>query len=102
MRQVIEILRLKHEHLLSIREIARSWLHPAAKVRANRVRALLRQRPLLTTAQKQTWNPPSEPTLQPLPPVASPAPCTPRCQLAMKRLGSWHAGQAPLQPRRPP
>jgi hypothetical protein len=41
------------------------WLHPAAKVRANRVRALLHEKPLLTNAEKQTWNPPSEQTLQP-------------------------------------
>jgi len=30
------------------------WLHPAAKVRANRVRALLHQAPLLTPAEQQT------------------------------------------------
>jgi hypothetical protein len=34
------------------------WLHPAAKVRANRVRALLHEKPLLTAAEKQTWHPP--------------------------------------------
>src|SRR5437870_10985107 len=28
------------------------WLHPAAKVRANRVRALLRQQPLLSPAEE--------------------------------------------------
>jgi hypothetical protein len=81
------------------------WLHPAAKVRANRVRALLRQKPLLTPAEKQTWHPPAQPTRQDPPPVVSPAPCTPRCPrclLAMKRIGSWRAGQAPLQPRPPP
>ena len=31
------------------------WLHPAAKVRANRVRALLGQQPLLTAAEERAW-----------------------------------------------
>jgi hypothetical protein len=43
------------------------WLHPAAKVRANRVRALLRQQPLLTPAEKDTWQPPADPEDQPPP-----------------------------------
>src|SRR2546426_8952984 len=41
------------------------WFHPAAKVRLNRVRALLRQQPLLTPAEQQTWNPPPDPELEP-------------------------------------
>ncbi len=74
------------------------WLHPAAKVRA-----LLREKPLLTPAEKQTWNPPSPPTLQPPPPVASPAPGTPRCpccQLAMRPhwLLARRTGSAPTSP----
>lgn len=32
------------------------WLHPAAKVRGNRVRALLKQKPVLTVAEDKTWN----------------------------------------------
>jgi hypothetical protein len=41
------------------------WLHPAAKVRANRVRALLRQPPWLTPAEQQTWDPPADPQVEP-------------------------------------
>ena len=81
------------------------WLHPAAKVRGNRVRALLRQQPLLTPAEEQTWTPPAEPDLalpdDPTPAVCS-APLCPRCQQQMKLLGSWHPRQALLHPKRPP
>ena len=37
------------------------WLHPAAKVRGNRVRALLRAPPLLRPAEQQAWQPPADP-----------------------------------------
>src|SRR5439155_27057870 len=40
------------------------WLHPAAKVRANRVLALLRQQPLLSPAEQHAWNPPPDPDLE--------------------------------------
>jgi Putative transposase/Transposase zinc-binding domain len=81
------------------------WLHPAAKVRANRVRALLRQQPLLTPAQKQTWNPPPNPEVKL--PVAQTvgvcsAPLCPRCQQVMRLVGSWRPGQPMLYPKRPP
>ena len=39
---------------------------PAAKVRLNRVRALLHQKPFLTPAEKDTWQPPPQPQQQPL------------------------------------
>jgi len=83
------------------------WLHPAAKVRANRLRALLRQKPLLTMAEKQTWNPPAPPEQQtPSQPQLStrtPQPILcPRCQQAMRRVGSWRPGQPVLYPKRPP
>jgi len=81
------------------------WLHPAAKIRANRVRALLRQRPLLTPAEEHAWNPPPDPEKQ-LPgqePLAvCSAPLCPRCQQPMRLVGSWHSGQALLHPKRPP
>ncbi len=92
------------------------WLHPAAKVRANRVRALLRQAPLLTQAEQQTWNPPADPDLelpgeqararatasgQALNAVCS-APRCPRCQQVMGLVGSWQPGRAMLYPKRPP
>jgi len=86
------------------------WLHPAAKVRANRVRALLREKPLLTPAEQETWNPPPDPDLEP-PPLPQPStlnpqpnrrPLCPLCQRAMRLVGSWHPGRVMLYPKRPP
>jgi hypothetical protein len=81
------------------------WLHPAAKVRANRVRALLREKPLLTRKEKETWQPPPDPDLE-TPGGAKVAVCwaplCPRCQKAMRRMGAWRPGQAILYPKRPP
>jgi hypothetical protein len=81
------------------------WLHPAAKVRANRVRALLGQQPLLTPAEQQTWSPPAEPDLEPPDGetvVACGAPLCPRCQHVMRLVGAWRPGQPMLHPKRPP
>lgn len=81
------------------------WLHPAAKIRANRVRALLKEQPLLTPAEQEKWNPPAEPDLeppadQPLPRAATPlCPC---CQQPMRLIGSWRPGQPSPFPKRPP
>ena len=83
------------------------WLHPAAKVRGNRVRALLRQPPVLTPAEQETWHPPPDPEVEPPP---DPQPSTlnpqphrcPRCQKAMRLAGSWKPGQPMLFPNRPP
>ena len=81
------------------------WLHPAAKVRANRVRALLGQAPLLTIAEQQAWNLPEEmePEIQ-LEKADAPhaAPLCPLCQRAMRLIGSWTAGKILLPPKRPP
>ena len=81
------------------------WLHPAAKVRANRVRALLGQQPLLTPAEEHTWNPPADPDLEPPDGetvVACGAPLCPRCQHVMRWVGAWRPGQPMLYPKRPP
>jgi hypothetical protein len=82
------------------------WLHPAAKVRGNRVRALLRQTPLLTPAEQATWKPTARPDLEtPHEGPAAPAcltPRCPRCQQAMRLMGAWHPGRALLYPKRPP
>ena len=81
------------------------WLHPAAKVRANRVRALLGQQPLLTAAEEQAWNPPADPDCE-LPAgsrvVVCLAPLCPRCQQVMRLVGSWLGAQPMLYPKRPP
>jgi Putative transposase/Transposase zinc-binding domain len=89
------------------------WLHPAAKVRLNRVRALLRLKPVLTPAEVQTWHPLAEPKPQAQTPSAEPVSkpevaCVPfcvRCQKAMRLISSWKPGQPvaiPKRPRRPP
>jgi hypothetical protein len=81
------------------------WLHPAAKVRANRVRALLRQKPLLTPAEAQTWKPAVLPPVK-TPPAPMPerpgSPLCPRCQKAMRLVGCWRVGQPLPFPKRPP
>jgi hypothetical protein len=86
------------------------WLHPAAKVRGNRVRALLGQTPVLTSAEQAQWDPPAEgldPALDLEAPVTAPdpvsaAPLCPRCQKRMVLLGSWHPARPHLYPKRPP
>jgi hypothetical protein len=78
------------------------WLHPAAKVRANRVRALLGQQPLLTAAEERAWNPPADPDSErPTGPHVV-APLCPRCQQVMRLVGSWLCAQPMLYPKRPP
>jgi len=81
------------------------WLHPAAKVRGNRVRALLRQKPLLSPAEQQAWeplgdfhpDPPHTPQLK----VCS-VPLCPRCQQPMRLIGSLERRPLLLLPNRPP
>jgi hypothetical protein len=81
------------------------WFHPAAKVRLNRVRALLRLAPVLSVAQKQTWKIPeglwpAQPSPLPeRPPV--PAPLCPCCQKPMIFLERWEAGDTPPPPQLP-
>jgi hypothetical protein len=81
------------------------WLHPAAKRRANRVRALLRLQPRLTPAEKDAWLPPAQPDLEPSDATEthrSSAPLCPRCRQTMRLVGSWKPGQVLLYPKRPP
>lgn len=112
-----EWLRRFLQHVLP-RNFARvrtfGWLHPAAKVRGNRVRALLRERPLLSPAEQAAWQPPGEPTREtarpapdepphPQPAIKHPPPyLCPRCQQAMRLVGTWSPGQRILLPNRPP
>jgi hypothetical protein len=84
------------------------WLHPAAKARTNRVRALLKQRPVLSPQEIQTWQPPlPEDTpahQQSSAPILSSLPLCPRCQIPMALFAQWRAGQPlpPLPRPRPP
>ncbi len=91
------------------------WLHPAAKVRANRARALLRQQPILSPAEQETWHPPPDPQVErpgAEPPenkmpdgqtiAAGSRPQCPRCRKAMRLVGTWRPGQAMHFPNRPP
>jgi hypothetical protein len=47
------------------------WLHPAAQVRGNRVRVLLGQKPRLSEAECQAWQPPE--ACEPDEPIPDPA-----------------------------
>jgi hypothetical protein len=83
------------------------WFHPAAKIRRNRVRALLGENPLLTPREQQTWNPPSqpEPEIETEAVIApSRAPACPICHKTMNFVGKWSRGHPPpvLHPNRPP
>ena len=113
----LELIRRFLQHVLP-RNFARvrtfGWLHPAAKVRANRVRALLRAPPLLSPAEQAAWQPPRDPageTQRPEPDVPPPPPPAtqnpppyrcPRCQKAMRLVGAWVPGQRMRSPNRPP
>jgi len=81
------------------------WLHPAAKVRANRVRALLGENPVLTAAEQAAWQPPLTSQVEPTPDQPPSEPCgplCPRCRQKMRRVGSWRPGQAMPWPKKPP
>ena len=81
------------------------WFHPASKLRNNRVRALLREAPLLSPAEQQAWQLPAdrdpEPPAEPLP-AARPAPVCPLCHQPMLHVGCWRPRQPILWPKRPP
>lgn len=83
------------------------WLHPAAKVRGNRVRALLGRPPVLSPAQQEAWHPapddePANLADTPDVPARSCAPLCPHCRKVMRRVGIWKAGQSWPLPNRPP
>jgi len=106
-----ELMRRFLQHVLPpsyCRVRSFGWYHPAAKVRANRVRALLHQAPVLSEAEQRTWKMPQaqsgvEPAA-PLQPPPTPAPLCPCCRIPMVLRATWRAGQRPLllpQPRPP-
>jgi hypothetical protein len=86
------------------------WLHPAGKIRGNRVRALLQQAPILTAQEHQTWQQISEAPIDFEAPQHSPEaaldgqPICPCCGRPMLRLGSLprlRAASWPTRPRAP-
>ena len=103
-----ELIRRFLQHVLpaGFHRVRRfGWLHPAARAKLNRVRALLKQPAVLSDAERAAWQPPQtdfEPP-EPLPPPA-PTPLCPQCRQPMTHCGSWGKGQRPLRPpvRGPP
>jgi len=98
-----ELIRRFLQHVLpsGFHRVRRfGWLHPAARLKLNQVRALLDQAPVLTDAERVAWQGP-QPELEPPEPLLAPAPTPlcPQCRQPMIHGGSWHAGQPP---RRPP
>jgi hypothetical protein len=103
-----ELLRRFLQHVLpsGYHRVRRcGWFHPAARPKLNRVRALLKQSPVFTQAEREAWQP-SQETLKTLPPADSQpiptSPC-PHCQKPMVLVGSWRMSQSLLAlPRAPP
>jgi len=92
-----ELLRRFLQHILPSgyhRVRLFGWFHPASRRKLNRVRALLRQDPLLTPAELQTWQP-GEELFEPVQPVepkaAAPPPECPRCKKPMVLKATWRA-----------
>ena len=91
----MEFMRRFLQHILPpnfARVRSFGWLHPAAKVRANRVRALLLQNPVLTPAEEEAWKPPAvsaSPAVECSPSTPVPPPLCPLCHKPMVRVDSW-------------
>jgi hypothetical protein len=103
-----ELIRRFLQHVLpsGFHRVRRfGWLHPAARAKLNRVRALLRQAPVLTDAEQAAWQPPQS-ELEPPEPLPAPEskPLCPHCRRPMIHCGSWAQGQPCLRPpvRGPP
>jgi len=80
------------------------WFHPASRQKLNRVRALLKQGPVLTQAQQDAWQPAQE-VFEPVEPAeikSPPPPQCPHCKKPMVLMGSWPAGQPPRAIARAP
>jgi hypothetical protein len=103
-----ELLRRFLQHILPSgyhRVRLFGWFHPAARSKLNRVRALLKQSPLLTQAQRQAWQPGEElfEPIQPFEPQPAPPPQCPHCKKPMVLMGSWRGGHfVSAKAKRPP
>jgi len=101
-----ELIRRFLQHVLpkGLRRVRLfGWLHPAAKVRGNRVRALLQAAPILTPDEQKTWLTPENSPLEGSSSDAPlcPAPLCPHCGQAMVLVGSWRPARRPLLPTLP-
>jgi hypothetical protein len=104
----LELMSRFLQHILPpgfVRVRTFGWLHPAAKIRANRARALLGQSALLTPLEVQAWHPSKDSLFElpaPQPPPACSVPCCPRCQKPMHLVSSRHPQKMGLPRIRPP
>jgi hypothetical protein len=108
----LELIRRFLQHVLPAgytRVRCFGWFHPAGRKKLNRVRALLKEKPLLTPAEGRAWQLPQE-EFEPLASGeetsaqrATPAlPRCPCCGCPMQRIGCWRPGQWPCAPPRGP
>jgi hypothetical protein len=102
-----ELLRRFLQHVLPCgyhRVRLFGWFHPASRQKLNRMRALLKQSPLLTQAQRDTWLPEEEifEEVEPTEPKSAPPPECPHCKKPMVLVGTWRAGQSPSAIARAP
>jgi hypothetical protein len=96
-----EFLRRFLQHVLpsSFHRVRRfGWLHPAARAKLKRVRALLKMSPLLSTAEQNLWQPPTLAQTTSTSPNQSqalkPAPlCCPHCGTKLVMIAQWRPGQ---------
>ena len=74
------------------------WFHPASRPKLNRVRALLKQSPLLTQPERDAWQPGQEAfeTVEPAEKKSAPPPQCPHCKKPMVLVGRWRPAQSPL------
>ncbi len=103
-----ELIRRFLQHVLpsGFHRVRRfGWLHPAARAKLNRIRALLHQAPALTDPERAAWQLPA-PDIAPPEPLLGPkpTPLCPRCRQPLTHRGSWRPGQPPPRPpaRAPP
>ena len=106
-----ELLRRFLQHVLprGFHRVRRfGWWHPGGRVKLNRVRALLRQAPVLSEAERATWQPAESPASEPEDalPERHPLPlkCA-RCGGVLVVVERWRPGQRPQwrgQDRAPP
>jgi hypothetical protein len=96
-----EFLRRFLQHVLpsSFHRVRRfGWLHPGARAKLKRVRALLKMSPLLSTAEQNLWQPTAP--AQTTPASANPADalrptplCCPHCGSKLIMIAQWRPGQ---------